>query len=362
MILLIVFVFFAASLSLLASLGQLTIKNKRPANYNLWALFFFCALMLCQAGLFFAGILFQYPQLFAFHLTALYLLGIMLYCAFFLVSIRQEPFPDRKFLFFIPSIIAVIFDIIYLTLPRSEQLAIIKSIHLGTYYQYEYFVKSLFLGVAIQSTIYLGSLLIKIGKKWQMGEEVFMIRTTAAYTSFSMLILNFLVTGYLLNIMILYYIVCISIGLMIVGAFLLGQRYPEFLQLIIIRAVSDRYKRSRLEGVETNELHDRLVELMEKEKVFADEEISLSDLADELTITPHQLSQFLNERLSLNFYSFINQYRVKEAMIMLIEEPDRTILSVAHAVGFNSKSSFYDAFSRFTGKTPSQYRKHILGG
>jgi len=53
----------------------------------------------------------------------------------------------------------------------------------------------------------------------------------------------------------------------------------------------------------------------------------------------------------------INQYRIKEAKKMLIEESERSVLSIAYAVGFNSKSSFYEAFSRFTGKTPVQYRR-----
>ena len=45
----------------------------------------------------------------------------------------------------------------------------------------------------------------------------------------------------------------------------------------------------------------------------------------------------------------------------LVRDPERSVISVAYEVGFNSKSSFYDAFSRYTGVTPQTYRKKFLG-
>ena len=77
-------------------------------------------------------------------------------------------------------------------------------------------------------------------------------------------------------------------------------------------------------------------------------------------MTAHQLSQLLNEKLNVNFYTFINKYRIQEARRILTEEPDKSIIAIAYDVGFNSKSSFYEAFSKFTGKTPYRYRKDAL--
>ena len=68
----------------------------------------------------------------------------------------------------------------------------------------------------------------------------------------------------------------------------------------------------------------------------------------------------INERLNMNFNTFINQYRIDEAQKLLIRDPERSVISVAYDVGFNSKSSFYDAFSRYTGVTPQAYRKKLL--
>jgi YesN/AraC family two-component response regulator len=96
---------------------------------------------------------------------------------------------------------------------------------------------------------------------------------------------------------------------------------------------------------------------MEEEKIFADEELTLKDLASELAISQHQLSQILNENLKKNFNTFINEYRIEEAKKMLIEEKERSILSIGIAVGFNSNTAFTTVFSKITGITPSQYRK-----
>jgi YesN/AraC family two-component response regulator len=101
---------------------------------------------------------------------------------------------------------------------------------------------------------------------------------------------------------------------------------------------------------------------MRDEKAFADEELSLRDLASELGISPHQLSEILNEKIKKNFNTFVNEYRVTEAKAMLIDEPQRSILSVGIAVGFNSNTTFCTVFSKITGESPSHYRKQKLNG
>lgn len=99
--------------------------------------------------------------------------------------------------------------------------------------------------------------------------------------------------------------------------------------------------------------------MMDIEKIYRDENISLQSMAEKLSLSPHQLSQLLNENLNKNFWDFINTYRVEEAKRLLID-PKRAhqkILTIAFDVGFNTKASFNQVFKRYTGMTPSQYRK-----
>ena len=62
----------------------------------------------------------------------------------------------------------------------------------------------------------------------------------------------------------------------------------------------------------------RLKHLMEKEKIYLDENISLQSLAEKLNIPPYQLSQLLNEKIKQSFSDFINTYRIEEAKEILI--------------------------------------------
>ena len=73
------------------------------------------------------------------------------------------------------------------------------------------------------------------------------------------------------------------------------------------------------------------------------------------------LSQVINAHTGLNFYDFISQYRIEEAKKILSEPfTNKTVLEVLYEVGFNSKSSFNTAFKKFTGVTPTHYKKEIV--
>ena len=114
---------------------------------------------------------------------------------------------------------------------------------------------------------------------------------------------------------------------------------------------------SNLKGINLEELQQKLDYQIKKEKVYLEDDVSLRSLAESLGITPHQLSEFLNMELKQSFYSFINSYRVEEAKLYLRNEPESTILRIAYAVGFSSKSSFHNSFVKLTGMTPSQFRQ-----
>ena len=134
-------------------------------------------------------------------------------------------------------------------------------------------------------------------------------------------------------------------------------RYPEYAQGVVRKAKEIRYKNTQLRGLDEKALLARLAYLMEGEKAYKEMELSLSSLSSRLSVTPHQLSEILNERMRLGFNAYLNGYRVREAERLLAERPNATILEIAFEVGFNSKTSFNDNFLQHTGLTPSEYRK-----
>ena len=123
---------------------------------------------------------------------------------------------------------------------------------------------------------------------------------------------------------------------------------------------------STLKKYETSDLSETdkegyrliLMEYIEKEKPYLDPTLTLPRLSKRLSIHHRYLSQIINESYNKNFNDFINEYRIKESKKMLREEngDKKTMLEIAYYAGFNSKSSFYDAFKKNTGLTPREYK------
>jgi ligand-binding sensor domain-containing protein/AraC-like DNA-binding protein len=121
-----------------------------------------------------------------------------------------------------------------------------------------------------------------------------------------------------------------------------------------------KYNNSHMNHVYVKECIKKLDYFMEIEKVYRDENISLQSLSKKISITPHQLSRIINEKLDKNFPDFINTYRVEEAKKILADprQTDRKILTIAFDVGFNTKVAFNTAFKKYTKMTPSEFRKN----
>lgn len=356
------FIFFAGGLSLLFSIGQLIIRSKRLANYNLALMFFCLGVFIMQLGLVIEGAAFDMPELLAFHMTALYLLMPLLYIAYHLVVLPEEALPARWAILLLPGAPAVAADLVYLSLDHATRVSLLmRLIHSGEGADI-ILIKLIYLGAAIQITVYLGFLFLKLRSIWEKHDSRGVLGVTMAYTVLSILPVAFLSFAVIMSSMLVLVAASLSVALLMVGAYFAGQRYPQFLQVLISEAERKRYRKSIIDGIDPQIVTGRLQAVMAQKRLYADEEISLAQVADEVDITPHQLSQVINERLNMNFNTFINQYRIDEAQKLLIRDPERSVISVAYEVGFNSKSSFYDAFSRYTGVTPQAYRKQFLMG
>lgn len=100
----------------------------------------------------------------------------------------------------------------------------------------------------------------------------------------------------------------------------------------------------------------RLKAHMAAEKPFLDPALNLERLADQVAMTPREVSELLNSGAGQHFFDFVNRYRIEHAQDRLLATPKRSILEVLHESGFNSKSSFNTAFKKHAGMTPSAWR------
>ena len=122
-----------------------------------------------------------------------------------------------------------------------------------------------------------------------------------------------------------------------------------------------KYKNSGLTNSYSLELKNQLVNLLDEEKIYRENDINLDSLADRLGTTRHSASQIINEHFGQNFFELINSYRIKEAMEILKADTERekNIIDVAYEVGFNNKVTFNKSFKKINEVTPSQYVKAL---
>jgi len=119
-----------------------------------------------------------------------------------------------------------------------------------------------------------------------------------------------------------------------------------------------KYERSSLTREQADRAEQLLRAVMESDKIYLDEELSLPGLSAKIGLASSYVSQVLNERLKKSFYDFVNGYRVEEAQRILRDprKSDQKILAIALDSGFASKPAFNRVFKRHTGMTPSEYK------
>jgi AraC-like DNA-binding protein len=131
------------------------------------------------------------------------------------------------------------------------------------------------------------------------------------------------------------------------------------LELQSVTSEKASYSKSGLTAEKIKSLADQLTAHMEIEKPFLNEELNLPLLAEKSEIPQSHISQVINQHFQMHFYDFVNQYRVEEAKKMLSspEFDHLSVLGIAFECGFKSKSSFNRYFKKYTGVSPSEFKK-----
>ena len=357
---------FSAALGIYISILTLFQKRGvRKANFFLagfiFSLSFFIALELAFAF----GLQYSYPHLFGIGLPLWFLIGPLFY--FYVILVLN---PDRKIkplhiIHLTPVILYIIVASDFLFLSGEEKLLYIKTPReeniLFTILTYMPFVL----------IVLYFALLVRLINKHSVNYKSFfsntkidniewMKRLTIAYALYmffdivAALILR--ITGTpsedLANLF--YVMMTVFIHLVAYTSF----RYPE--RIFSSHKINNikKYKTSNLSEDEISVYLEKLVSFMEKEKPFLNNNLSLPDLSFQIDISTNHLSQIINQKLKMNFYDFINSYRINEAKKRLTDPEFNhiSVLGIGLDVGFSNKTSFNKNFKKFTGTTPSSYK------
>jgi AraC-like DNA-binding protein len=131
-------------------------------------------------------------------------------------------------------------------------------------------------------------------------------------------------------------------------------------QSFIVSEKVEKYANKKIHQKEANSILSDLEKTLVEKLLFKNSNLKLADVAKEINIMPHQLSQFLNDNLGKSFTQFINEYRIEEAKKLLHTENPYTIEAIGYECGFNSKSTFFTTFKKITGSTPAGYKKEKI--
>lgn len=110
-----------------------------------------------------------------------------------------------------------------------------------------------------------------------------------------------------------------------------------------------------------DEMQEKIMKIIVFDKKYKDKDYSAKKLAEEIGTNTRYISAVVNTRFHCNFTSFINKYRIEEAMSLLVDKRyiDLNVADIGDMVGFANRQSFYASFYRILGITPRDYRiKH----
>jgi len=348
------FIVFGGLLGILMGVSQIIPKNKKISNWMLFILF--TSLGIIQLQQYYTVIFTGQKIIIGHHpiRLATFFIGPAFYLFFNSMLQENLKFSKKILVHFIPAIIIFISQITVIT------FYLLDFFNWQNLYLKMFRILFNWLGILNILFYFLLSLI-----KFNMY-STFKIEKKNPYriiiplgTIVGTFILIVIVTALILKNNSLLVFAMFFLSFLILLIYLAGIRYPQIIKLYTSEIKQIQYQRTLLKDINLKKLNQELTKLMEDEKLYCDEDISLNRLASHLLITPHQLSEFLNSRLNQNFNSFINKYRIDEAKKLLIAEKDTSIISIAFMVGFGTQSAFYDSFSKLTGLSPSKYRKNF---
>ncbi len=123
-----------------------------------------------------------------------------------------------------------------------------------------------------------------------------------------------------------------------------------------------KYQKSSLTDNSIEYIVAKLDDIMATEKLYTQGDLKLQEVAIRLDVTVHALSQAINVAKDKKFTDYLNELRVEEAKRLMESEEyaQAKLMAVAIDSGFNNKTSFLNAFKKYVGQTPSEYRKGLL--
>lgn len=143
---------------------------------------------------------------------------------------------------------------------------------------------------------------------------------------------------------------------------LLQYKSPALLTAATTTEAEFEIVESKINNIELDNWKEKISTLMQSQHLYENAELTLSQLAKQLSTNPSLLSRIINTGFGINFNDFVNEYRINAMLEKLKqgEQKNQTLLGIAFDCGFNSKATFNRAFKKQTGLSPKEWMEKNL--
>jgi AraC-like DNA-binding protein len=353
-ILLRIFIVAGAAFLLASAIGHLILPRRSWRNIGY-------AIFLASIGLMFLGnanvtaqLTYAIPDLALADIPAIYAIGPACYIIFHESVAIPKPVGKAAYYHLILPALMVFVTIPYVMTPAPAKIDAIRSAML---HQPDIHHVIHITGILLSGTYFM----LMMGRvvhlfRWRIIRDEFSVRVLFYVFVFAVAMISCAVIGFSQHSFTGARVACALGSIFVFGFYIMGFRHPTVMSNYQVR-IQLGSRKSLLKAEKLPELETKLDQLMVREHVYTDPELSLNALAQKLEISLSQLSEYLNSIKKINFHQFIGRYRIEAAQKLLSENPKMAIIEAAFEVGYNTLSSFNRMFKTITGKAPRDFRK-----
>jgi len=376
----ILFLLFSSVIGIFISI-ILNLQHGRNKSANLLISLFvlFHSILIADFGFYFSNYSYQLPHSLFLSTTFSLLYGPLLYF-YFKKIVYNYTFKAIDLLHLLPSVILLIYIAPFYLLASNEKLHLLLNFR-------KYLLSGgsfIFLSKVMSLTVY-AILIFRISRRssvklsnkpeyvdWLKKISSFFFVYTFSYTIYGLSVMDIIDIPYIVHIQVAILsclVLYIAYGAFNKSIVFLNSNFAtpsEAVQIIddyeiqVADTSAEKYQKSRLTVNFSLELKENLIGLLNKEKIFKENSLTLDSLAQKLETNRHNTSQVINEHFDVSFFELINQYRINEAKDLLESDLHKNmkIIEVAYEVGYNNKVTFNKSFKKETSLTPTQYQKY----
>lgn len=277
-------------------------------------------------------------------------------------SLTDKRFALRDLLHYVPAVLYILFVVVYFMIPSDA--IIVARIKRGELYTVVTILVAI--GLTVNLSYWSLSLIQFLRFKNNLKNEL-------SYTLKTRFFLNFLMAiGACLLVWVSIYftslfgpetierearqLIWLGIAFIILFIAYYGMIAPDLFRIPSVNR-TQKYSQSKLSSEDMDALKLQLETIMTAKKPYLNSTLMKAELATLLGISNPELARLLNERIGMNFFDFVNYYRIKE--FIALAETDKakelTFFGLAQEAGFNSKTTFNKSFKSLIGSSPSEY-------